>query len=81
LRRAPGDFCVDRVPMGHLGGHQLASQLGRIGVACLLCQVALQDRIGRALAEVRFEHRRQSQAAAGSASADAISPRHHRPGR
>jgi hypothetical protein len=80
LRRSTGDLGVDRVAMGHLGGDQFASQLGRVRVPFLLGQMAFEHGIGGALAEVRFEDRRQRQPAPGSAAADPVSPRRHRSG-
>ena len=62
-------------------GDEFAGECGRVGVALLLGQVALQDGVGRALAEVRFEDRRQGEPSAGPLAADAVSPRHRRPGR
>jgi len=67
--------------MGHLGGDQLAGQGGGRRVALLLGEVALEDRIRRALPEVRLEHGREGQPAAGPPAANAVSPRRHRPGR
>jgi hypothetical protein len=67
--------------MGHLGGDQIAGQRGRRRVAFLLGQMALEDRVGGALSEVRFEDGREGQPATGPPAADAVSPRRHRPGR
>ena len=67
--------------MEHLGGDQLAGQLGRIGVAFRLGQMAFQHGIRGALPEIRFEHGRQGEPATGPPAADAVSPRRHRPGR
>jgi len=61
--------------------HQLAGERGRILVAFLLGQVPLEDGVGRALAEIRLEDRREGEPAAGPPAADAVSPRHRRPGR
>jgi hypothetical protein len=80
LRCAAGDFGVDRITVSHLGSHQLTGQLGRIGIARFLGQVAFQNGVGRSLPEIRLEDRRQSEPPAGPAAADAVSPRRHRPG-
>jgi hypothetical protein len=81
LGRPTGDFGIDRVTVEHLRGDQFAGQCGGVVVALRLGQVALQHRIGRALAEVRFEYGRKSQATSGPPTADPVSPRRHRPGR
>ena len=57
------------------------ARVGRVLVALLLGQVALEDGVRRALPEVRLEHRREGQPATGPPAADAVSPRRHRPGR
>ena len=62
------------------GSHQLAGQLGGVRVALLLGQVALEDGVGRALTEVRLEDRREGEPATGPPAANAVSPRHRRPG-
>jgi len=62
-------------------GHEFAGECGRVLVALLLGQVALQDRVGRTLAEVRLEDRREGEPPTGPPAADAVSPRHRRPGR
>ena len=62
-------------------GHQLARERRRILVALLLGQVPLEDGVGRALAEIRLEDRREGEPATGPPAADAVSPRHRRPGR
>lgn len=67
--------------MAHLGGDQLAGQLGCIRVAFRLGQMAFQHGIRGALSEICFEHSRQGQPATGPPAADAVSPRRHRPGR
>ena len=67
--------------MQHLRGDQFAGQAGRVFVAFLLGQVALQHGVGRSLPEVRLEDGRQGQPSAGPPAADPVSPRRHRPGR
>ena len=67
--------------MRHLGCDEFTGQGSRIRVAFLLGQVALEDRVGGALPEVRFEHGREGQPATGPPAANAVSPRRHRPGR
>ena len=81
LRGPPGDLGVDRVAVRDDRGDQLAGQRGRVRVALLLGQVALEDGVGGPLAEVRLEDRREGEPAAGPPAADAVSPRRHRPGR
>jgi len=63
------------------GRHDLARQRGGILVALLLGEVTLEDGIGGALAEVRLEDRRERKPPTGPPAADAVSPRHRRPGR
>jgi len=62
-------------------GNELAGEGGGILVAFLLGEVALEDGVGRALAEVRLEDRREGEPATGPPAADTVSPRHRRPGR
>ena len=62
-------------------GHELAGERRRILVAFLLGQVTLEDRVGRALTEIRLEDRREGKPATGPPAANAVSPRRHRPGR
>jgi hypothetical protein len=81
LGRPTGDLGVDRIPVEDLGGDQLASQSGGVVVPFLLRQMALEDRIGSALPEVRLEHGREREPPPGPPAADPVSPRHHRPGR
>ena len=50
-------------------------------VPLLLGEVTLEDGIGGALAEVRLEDRREGEPPTGPPAADAVSPRHRRPGR
>ena len=64
--------------MGDDGFDQLASQGCRRLVALGLGQVALEDRLRGALAEVGFEDRGQRQSTSRPSSALAISLRHHR---
>ena len=60
------------------GFDQLAGQ-GRGGLITLgLREVALEDGVGRALAEVGFEDRGQRQSTSRPSSALAVSLRHHR---
>ena len=61
-------------------GHELARQRGGVRVALLLGEVTLEDGIGGALAEIRLEDRRQREPPARPPPADAVSPRHRRPG-
>ena len=67
--------------MRHLGRDQLAGQRGRVRVALLFGQMALENGIRGPLPEVRFEHSRQGQPATGPPAPNAVSPRRHRPGR
>ena len=63
------------------GGHELAGQGGGIRVPLFLGEVAFEDGIGGPLTEVRLEYGRESQAPTRPPTADAVSPRHRRPGR
>jgi hypothetical protein len=63
------------------GRHELARQRGGILVPLLLCEVTFQDGIGGALAEIRLEDGREGEPSARPPAADAVSPRHRRPGR
>jgi len=63
------------------GGHQLARQGGSVFVPLLLGQVTFEDGIGGTLAEIRLEDRREGEPPARPPAADAVSPRHRRPGR
>jgi hypothetical protein len=78
LRRDDTDPRVDRVAMGDHGADQLARERGRRLVAFGLSQVALQDGLGGALAEVGFEDRGQRESTSRPSSALAISLRPHR---
>ncbi len=80
-RRPADDLCVDLGAVGHLGGDELAREGGGVGVALGLSEVALEDGVRRPLAEVRLEDRREGEPPAGPLAADAVSPRHRRPGR
>jgi hypothetical protein len=62
-------------------GHEFAGQCGRVLVPFLMGQVALQDGVCRALAEVRLEDRRKGEPPTRPPAADAVRPRHRRPGR
>jgi hypothetical protein len=57
LRRPAGDLGIDRIAMVDDRGHQLAGQLGGLGVTLGLGEMALQDRLGGSLTEVGFEDR------------------------
>ncbi len=63
------------------GRDELAGECRRVRVALLLGEVTLEDGIGGALAEIRLEDRREGEPATGPPAADAVSPRHRRPGR
>jgi hypothetical protein len=63
---------VDSVPLEHHGVDDPAGQFARRGVAFGLGEVAFQHGRGRALAEVRLEHRRQGEPASGAPRPDAI---------
>ena len=63
------------------GGNELAGQGGGVLVALLLGEVAFEDGIGGALPEVSLEDRREGEAPTRPPAADAVSPRHRRPGR
>jgi hypothetical protein len=67
--------------MCHLGGDQLAGEGRGVLVALLFRQVALEDGVRRPLPEIRLEDRREGEPATGAPSANAVSPRRHRPGR
>jgi hypothetical protein len=62
-------------------GDELAGERGRVRVAFLLGQVALEDGIRGALPEIRLEDRREGEPATGPPAADAVSPRHRPPAR
>jgi hypothetical protein len=81
LRRAATDLGVDRVTVLDDRRDELTRECGCILVPLLLGQVALEDGVGRSLAEIRLEDRRECKSATGSPAADAVSPRRHRPGR
>ena len=81
MRRAPADLRIDRVAVLDHGRHELAGEGRGILVALLLGQVALEDGVRRALAEVRLEDCRKGEPTTGPPAADAVSPRHRRPGR
>jgi len=59
---------------------EFAGQRDGILVALLLRQVTLEDGVGGPLPEVRLEDRGEGQTATGPPAADAVSPRHRRPG-
>jgi hypothetical protein len=85
LGRRNLDSSVDFDPIRDHRADDSAGQLARGTVRLDLSQVAFQDRRGSALAEVRLEDGRQSDAAPGSQRADAIrappvSLRHRRSG-
>jgi hypothetical protein len=80
LGRPTGDFGIDRVAVEHLRGDQLAGQRGGVVVSFRLGQMALEHRIGRALAEVRLEDGREGETPSGPPTPDPVSPRRHRPG-
>ena len=77
----PADLGVDLVAVADDGGDELAGQGGRVLVALLLGEVAFEDGVGRALAEVGLEDRRQGEPPTRPPAADAVSSRHRRPGR
>ena len=60
------------------GIDELAGQCGGRLVALGLGKVTLQHRRGRALSEVRLEHRGERQAAPGTSTAEVVSLRRHR---
>jgi hypothetical protein len=78
LRGDDPDRRVDRVTMGDDGFDQLAGERGCGFVALGLGQMALEDGLGGALAEVGLEDRGQRQSTSRPSSALAISLRHHR---
>jgi hypothetical protein len=80
LRSPPADLGIDRVAVLDDRGHQLTGERRRVLVTFLLGQVPLEDGVGGALAEIRLEDRREGEPATGSPAADAVSPRHRRPG-
>jgi hypothetical protein len=69
---------VDRVAVGDHGVDQLAGEGGRGLIALGFGEVTLEDRLGRALAEVGLEDRGQRESTSRPSSALAISLRHHR---
>jgi hypothetical protein len=81
LRRPPPDLGVDLVAVLDDRRDQLAGERRRVLVAFRLGQMPLEDGVGRALAEIRLEDRREGEPATGPPAADAVSPRHRRPGR
>jgi hypothetical protein len=81
LRCAPADLGIDLVAIADDRGHELAGKCGRVLVALLLGEVAFEDGVGRPLAEVGFEDRRQGEPPTRPPAADAVSSRHRRPGR
>ena len=81
MRRPPADLGVDRVAVLDDRGHQLAGECRGVLVTFLLGEVPLEDRVGGALPEVGLEDRREGEPATGPPAADAVSPRHRRPGR
>ena len=72
------DPSIDRIAMGDDGFDQLAGEGGSGLIALGLGQMALEDRLGCALAEVGLEDRGQRQSTSRPPSALAISLRHHR---
>ena len=80
MRRPPPDLGIDRVTVLDDRGDQFAGERRRVLVAFLLGQVPLEDCVGRALPEIRLEDRREGEPATGPPAADAVSPRHRRPG-
>ena len=62
-------------------GHEFAGERRGGRVPLLFGQMAFEDGVGRALAEVRLEDRRKGEPPAGPPAADVVSPRHRRPGR
>jgi len=60
------DSSVDRVPLGDDDPDDRAGELSRRRVRLGLRELPLQDRGGRALAELRLEHRRERDASARS---------------
>ena len=64
--------------MGYDGVDQLACETRGGLIAFGLRQVALEDRLGGALAEVGLEDRGQRESTSRASSALAISLRHHR---
>ena len=72
------DPSIDRIAMGDDGFDQLAGEGGGGLIALGLGQMALEDRLGGALAEVGLEDRGQRQSTSRPPSALAISLRHHR---
>jgi hypothetical protein len=78
LRGDDPDPRVDRVTVGDHGSDQLAGEGGGGQIALGLGEVALEDRLGGALPEVRLEDRGQRQSTSRPSSALAISLRHHR---
>ena len=63
------------------GGHELARQGRGVLVPFLLGEVTFEDGVGGALTEVRLEDGRESETPTRPPAADAVSPRHRRPGR
>ena len=61
-------------------GHELTRQRRGVVVALLLGEVTLEHGIGGPLAEIGLEDRCEGEAPARPPAADAVSPRHRRPG-
>ncbi|HET8786708.1 MAG TPA: hypothetical protein VFM38_13800 [Candidatus Limnocylindrales bacterium] len=76
--RGPVDQRVDLVAVTNDRADEFASQLRRDGIAFDLGQMALEDRLGGALAEVSFEDRGQRKPTSGTSSPLPVSLRHHR---
>jgi hypothetical protein len=77
LRGDDADPGVDRVAVSDHGLDQFAGEGGRGLVAFGLGEVALEDGLGCALAEVGLEDRGQRESTSRSSSALAVSLRHH----
>jgi hypothetical protein len=75
LRRQLLDARVDSVAVGDDASDQLAGQFGGLRIALELREVPFQDGGCGALAEVRFEDRREGQPPTGTFRSDVVRPR------
>ena len=72
MGREPLDPGIDRVAMGDDPGDDLPGQCAGDGARFVLRELALQDRGGGPLAEVRLEYRRERDAPARPEAPDAV---------
>lgn len=70
--RCPVDERVDVDAVLDDRGDQFAGQIGRDRIPFRVCQMPLEDRLGRALSEVGFEDRRERESTAGRATSASV---------